>query len=107
MSFSTQDITRQWASLPASQIAVGVNDTLHTNSSLVVTAPPGAGKSTLLPLTILSSLGEGEKILMLEPRRLAARQIAERMAQMLGAWRSRARSKVVFKVEPLMGFMST
>ena len=84
MSFSTQDITRQWASLPASQIAVGVNDTLHTNSSLVVTAPPGAGKSTLLPLTILSSLGEGEKILMLEPRRLAARQIAERMAQMLG-----------------------
>ena len=84
MSFSTQDITRLWASLPASQIAVGVNDALHTNSSLVVTAPPGAGKSTLLPLTILSSLGEGEKILMLEPRRLAARQIAERMAQMLG-----------------------
>ena len=84
MSISTQDITRQWASLPASQIAVGVNEALHTNSSLVVTAPPGAGKSTLLPLTILSSLGEGEKILMLEPRRLAARQIAERMAQMLG-----------------------
>ena len=84
MSFSTQDITRQWASLPASQIAVGVNEALHTNSSLVVTAPPGAGKSTLLPLTILSSLGEGEKILMLEPRRLAARQIAERMAQILG-----------------------
>ena len=84
MSFSTQDITRQWASLPASQIAVGVNEALHTNSSLVVTAPPGAGKSTLLPLTILSSLGEGEKILMLEPRRLAVRQIAERMAQMLG-----------------------
>ena len=84
MSFSTQDITRQWALLPASQIAVGVNEALHTNSSLVVTAPPGAGKSTLLPLTILSSLGEGEKILMLEPRRLAARQIAERMAQMLG-----------------------
>ena len=84
MSFSTEDITHQWASLPASQIAVGVNEALHTNSSLVVTAPPGAGKSTLLPLTILSSLGEGEKILMLEPRRLAARQIAERMAQMLG-----------------------
>ena len=84
MSFSTQDITRQWASLPASQIAVDVNKALQTNSSLVVTAPPGAGKSTLLPLTILSSLGDGEKILMLEPRRLAARQIAERMAQMLG-----------------------
>ena len=50
---------------------------------MVVTAPPGAGKSTLLPLTILEALPEG-KILMLEPRRIAARQIAERMAWMLG-----------------------
>jgi ATP-dependent helicase HrpB len=48
----------------------------------VVTAPPGAGKSTLLPLTILEGV-EG-KVLMLEPRRVAARQIAERMAWMLG-----------------------
>jgi ATP-dependent helicase HrpB len=61
-----------------------VNSALQTHHSLVITAPPGAGKSTLLPLTILSSLGDGEKILMLEPRRLAARQIAERMAQILG-----------------------
>ena len=49
----------------------------------MVTAPPGAGKSTLLPLTILDSLPEG-KVVMLEPRRVAARQIAERMAWMLG-----------------------
>ena len=47
-----------------------------------MTAPPGAGKSTLLPLTILDALPEG-KIVMLEPRRIAARQIAERMAWML------------------------
>ena len=84
MTFSTQDITKKCASLPASLIADDVNSALQTYHSLVITAPPGAGKSTLLPLTILSSLGEGEKILMLEPRRLAARQIAERMAQILG-----------------------
>ena len=84
MTFSTQDITKKCASLPASLIADDVNSALQTHNSLVITAPPGAGKSTLLPLTILSSLGEGEKILMLEPRRLAARQIAERMAQILG-----------------------
>ena len=84
MTFSTQDITKKCASLPASLIADDVNSALQTHHSLVITTPPGAGKSTLLPLTILSSLGEGEKILMLEPRRLAARQIAERMAQILG-----------------------
>ena len=84
MTFSTRDITKKCASLPASLIADDVNSALQTHHSLVITAPPGAGKSTLLPLTILSSLGEGEKILMLEPRRLAARQIAERMAQILG-----------------------
>ena len=84
MTFSTQDITKKCASLPASLIADDVNSALQMHHSLVITTPPGAGKSTLLPLTILSSLGEGEKILMLEPRRLAARQIAERMAQILG-----------------------
>ena len=84
MTFSTQDITKKCASLPASLIADDVNSALQMHHSLVITAPPGAGKSTLLPLTILSSLGDGEKILMLEPRRLAARQIAERMAQILG-----------------------
>lgn len=50
----------------------------------MITAPPGAGKSTLLPLTILEDLADNSRILMLEPRRLAARQIAERMAEMLG-----------------------
>ena len=82
---NVKDITELYSSLPASQIANTVNEALTHNSSLVVTAPPGAGKSTLLPLTILASLGNnGGKVLMLEPRRLAARQIAERMAQMLG-----------------------
>ena len=80
------DIIHANASLPASQIALRVNETLKENNALVVTAPPGAGKSTLLPLTILAGLAGSNngKVLMLEPRRLAARQIAERMAQMLG-----------------------
>lgn len=60
-----------------------MNRALRERGSVVVTAPPGAGKSTLLPLTILEALPEG-KVLMLEPRRVAARQIAERMAWMLG-----------------------
>ena len=60
-----------------------VNEALSARGVAVVTAPPGAGKSTLLPLTILEALPEG-KVLMLEPRRVAARQIAERMAWMLG-----------------------
>ncbi|MBR3406822.1 MAG: DEAD/DEAH box helicase, partial [Bacteroidales bacterium] len=56
---------------------------LAQRTRLIVTAPPGAGKSTVLPLTILEAFPEG-KILMLEPRRVAARQIAERMAFLLG-----------------------
>ena len=59
-----------------------VNDVLSERGRAVVTAPPGAGKSTLLPLTILESVSG--KVLMLEPRRVAARQIAERMAWMIG-----------------------
>lgn len=69
--------------LPVGAIAPQVNQSLSAHPRLVVTAPPGAGKSTLLPLTILQGMPDG-KLLMLEPRRLAARQIAERMAAMLG-----------------------
>ena len=69
--------------LPVAEVAGEINRLLPQNSCVVVTAPPGAGKSTLLPLTILEDLPEG-KVLMLEPRRVAARQIAERMAWMLG-----------------------
>ena len=69
--------------LPVAEVAGEIDRLLPQNSCVVVTAPPGAGKSTLLPLTILENLQEG-KVLMLEPRRVAARQIAERMAWMLG-----------------------
>lgn len=78
-----QDILNKSSHLPASHIAQAVNQSLADHNSLVITAPPGAGKSTLLPLTILKGLGSTGKILILEPRRIAARQIAERMAEML------------------------
>ena len=69
-------------SLPAFDIAGEINHALAGHPRLIVTAPPGAGKSTVLPLTMLEAVTG--KILMLEPRRVAARQVAERMAWLLG-----------------------
>lgn len=69
--------------LPIADIVEDVCASLCRHPRLVVTAPPGAGKSTLLPLTLLEAIPQG-KILMLEPRRMAARQVASRMASMLG-----------------------
>ncbi|EDM72377.1 ornithine carbamoyltransferase [Roseobacter sp. AzwK-3b] len=57
---------------------------LRDHGGAVLQAPPGAGKTTIVPLEMLAAgLTEG-RILMLEPRRLAARAAAERMAQSLG-----------------------
>lgn len=71
--------------LPAAEIVAEVNSKLAIHNTIIITAPPGAGKSTLLPLTMLDTLdGANNKILMLEPRRLAARQIALRMSDMIG-----------------------
>lgn len=81
---TTRELITRNADLPASRIAEAVNATLTEHDAIVVVAPPGAGKSTLLPLTIHAALQGQGKILMLEPRRIAARQIAERMAYLLG-----------------------
>ena len=73
--------------LPAYAIAGSLNKELAMASVVIVTAPPGAGKSTLLPLTMLEWLDReapSGRIIMLEPRRIAARSIAERMAEMSG-----------------------
>lgn len=71
--------------LPVVEIIDETNDKLSHSPSLIVNAPPGAGKSTLLPLAFLNQPWlKGQKIMMLEPRRLAARSIAERMADLLG-----------------------
>lgn len=71
--------------LPVREIIPAVREHLAAENTLIVNAPPGAGKSTLLPLAILDEAWlKGQKIIMLEPRRLAARTIAERLAQLLG-----------------------
>lgn len=77
------NIIEKYRQLPAATIAEQLNTELSQRHAAVVVAPPGAGKSTLLPLTMLSRVLPG-RIVMLEPRRLAARQVALRMAQMLG-----------------------
>ncbi len=84
MRIDRNNLFERSGELPAWSIAEAVNRSLAESPTLVVTAPPGAGKSTLLPLTILAAAPVEGRILMLEPRRLAARQIAERMAELLG-----------------------
>lgn len=71
--------------LPIIEIVDEVRQKLSAESTLIVHAPPGAGKSTLLPLVLLQEgwLNE-KKIIMLEPRRLAAKSIATRMSELLG-----------------------
>lgn len=70
--------------LPVVEIIPNVLQHLNTHNTLIVGAPPGAGKSTLLPLALLDEGWlNGKKIIMLEPRRLAAKTIATRMAALL------------------------
>jgi ATP-dependent helicase HrpB len=71
--------------LPIQDIIPDVKKHLQSNSTLILHAPPGAGKSTILPLVLMEEDWlKGKKILMLEPRRLAASSIARRMASLLG-----------------------
>jgi ATP-dependent helicase HrpB len=80
LSFNYKDIN-----LPIREIIPEIEQKLTDDNTLIVNAPPGAGKSTLLPLALLNSPWlDGRKIIMLEPRRLAARTIAMRMASLLG-----------------------
>lgn len=71
--------------LPIVEVFDLVKEKLNTYKTLVLSAPPGAGKSTLLPLALRNEdwLGD-QKIIVLEPRRLAAKGIAARMADLLG-----------------------
>lgn len=71
--------------LPVTAIIPQVRQYLASGNTLIVSAPPGAGKSTLLPLELMNEPWlNGKKIVMLEPRRLAAGSIAQRMAALLG-----------------------
>lgn len=79
--------------LPISHILPDLKTAMTEHNRLVVVAPPGAGKSTLLPLALLDSLHKNneeafnepkQQIWLLEPRRLAASQVANRLAHSLG-----------------------
>jgi ATP-dependent helicase HrpB len=79
-----------FATLPMSDLPVqdclpALQTTLAAGRNAVLVAPPGAGKTTLVPLALLhqSWIGQG-RIVMLEPRRLAARAAAARMAALIG-----------------------
>src|SRR5271167_4615712 len=70
--------------LPITEALPRLKDALAQRRSVLLQAPPGAGKSTIVPLDVLGSAWLGErKIIMLEPRRIAARAVAARMAQLL------------------------
>ncbi|MEO0381300.1 MAG: ATP-dependent helicase HrpB, partial [Pseudomonadota bacterium] len=71
------------ATLPIDEILPELIDTLRDAGRAVLQAPPGAGKTTRVPLAMLDAGLTNGKILMLEPRRLAARAAADRMAQTL------------------------
>ncbi|WP_299255625.1 ATP-dependent helicase HrpB [uncultured Cytophaga sp.] len=69
---------------PIAEIVEEIKNALKLHTTLILQAPPGAGKSTILPLELLHSdwLGNN-KIILLEPRRMAARSVAQRMADLL------------------------
>ena len=78
-------MVRNFPSLPIDAVLSDLCSALETGTNAVLQAPPGAGKTTKVPLALLDAAWRGDqKIIMLEPRRLAARAAARRMAQILG-----------------------
>lgn len=78
-------LERPTALLPIDAFLPQIGRCLASDSNLVLQAEPGAGKSTALPLSLLHAEWlRGKKILMLEPRRIAAKSIAHYLARQLG-----------------------
>lgn len=88
--------------LPILEALPALRDALAAHRAVVLEAPAGAGKSTVVPLALLDAPWRGDgRILMLEPRRIAARAVADRMASLLGercgetvGYRTRLESRV-------------
>ena len=73
------------STLPVEGTIEDLRSALRQTSSAVLQAPPGAGKTTIVPLRLLNEPWlDGQRIVMLEPRRLATRAAARRMADLLG-----------------------
>lgn len=71
--------------LPIHEVLKDIQDTLKNSNTLILQAPPGAGKSTVVPISLLDEPWLGDKvIIMLEPRRVAARMVATQMAKLIG-----------------------
>ncbi|HIP29242.1 MAG TPA: ATP-dependent helicase HrpB [Sulfurospirillum arcachonense] len=71
--------------LPINEVIPEIKSKLYKHTKLILQAPPGAGKSTVVPISFLDEPWLKDKIIiMLEPRRVAARMVATRMAQSLG-----------------------
>ncbi|GAA6166407.1 ATP-dependent helicase HrpB [Sessilibacter corallicola] len=68
---------------PISDLLPSIQESINQNDELLLIAPPGAGKTTLVPLELLDGLSESGKIIVIEPRRIAARSAALRMAEIL------------------------
>ncbi|WP_306260360.1 ATP-dependent helicase HrpB [Pararhizobium sp. IMCC21322] len=91
--------------LPIEAVKAELLDQFRNHPNLVLVAEPGAGKTTQVPLWLLQeTLLDGQKIILLEPRRIAARAAAQRMASLLGetlgqtvGLRMRAETKVSAK----------
>ncbi|MDQ0137874.1 ATP-dependent helicase HrpB [Neorhizobium galegae] len=77
-------ITKNLPRLPVTEVLGDIMQALADGTRAVLSAPPGAGKTTLVPLALLDQAWCTGKIILLEPRRLAARAAASRMASLLG-----------------------
>jgi ATP-dependent helicase HrpB len=85
MPMASTDLNPWMGKLAVTEALPALGEALARAGAAVLQAPPGAGKTTLVPLTLLGAPWlAGKRIVMLEPRRLAARAAARRMAEMLG-----------------------
>jgi ATP-dependent helicase HrpB len=78
------DLAARYRDLPVSDVLAPLRAALAETPNAVLAAPPGAGKTTLVPLVLAEEPWLKGKIILIEPRRLAARAAARRMAAMLG-----------------------
>jgi ATP-dependent helicase HrpB len=102
LAISSRALKPRRVTLPIHEALPALKSALAGREAAVLVAPPGAGKTTVVPLALMNEpWAAGGKIIMLEPRRLAARAAASRMAQTLGesvgetvGFRVRLQSKV-------------